>query len=341
MILVFTICSNNYLAQAITLGDSLLLHNPEYKFKIGLVDKKIPQIDYATIPFEIVEVESIGIAAFDEMFKRYSITELNTAVKPFYFMYFFNLIPEINSIIYLDPDNLVYQPFTDLEKVLKENDIVITPHFTTPINDDKIQSENDFLNTGLYNLGFIALKKGEESKKLLEWWSKRLETKAYISLAKGMFTDQIWINFVPLFFKKVHISQHPGYNMAYWNLHERYLAVVNKVVKENSSYPLVFFHFSGYDPLQPEVLSKYQDRFTFKNRNDVGGLFKEYANLLFRNGFNQYIQYPCYYAVEKQKLDLGIYINYKKSIPLYKRIFRGIILRMIKLLNLDIEYYIN
>jgi lipopolysaccharide biosynthesis glycosyltransferase len=318
MTLVFTICSNNYLAQAITLGQTLLTHNPHYIFKIGLVDKRILQIGYEEIPFEIVEVESIGIAAFDKMFKRYSITELNTAVKPFYFKYFFNSIPEIDRIIYLDPDILVYQPFIDLEKVLDVNEIVITPHFTTPINDDKNQSEKDFLNTGLYNLGFIALKKGVESQKLLEWWAKRLETEAYINLAEGMFTDQIWINFAPLFFNKVHIFQHPGYNMAYWNLHERYLVEVNKVVKENSSYPLVFFHFSGYNPLKPEVLSKYQDRFTFENRKDVEGLFKEYANLLFWNEFNQYIQYTGYYAVEKQKLDLEIYINYKKSIPVYK-----------------------
>ena len=339
MTLVFTICSNNYLAQAITLGQTLLTHNPHYIFKIGLVDKRILQIGYEDIPFEIVEVESIGIAAFDEMFKRYSITELNTAVKPFYFKYFFNSILQINSIIYLDPDILIYQPFTEVDEVLGGSEIVITPHFTTPINDDKILAENDFLNSGLFNLGFLALKKGEESQKLLEWWAKRLETKAYINLAKGMFTDQIWINFAPLFFNKVHILLHPGYNMAYWNLHERHLIGGNKVSKENSSYSLVFFHFSGYNPLQPEVLSKYQDRFSFENRNDVEGLFKEYANMIFVNGFNQYIQHPCYYAVEKEKIELASYITYKKSIPIYKRLIRGIILRVISMFNIKADYY--
>ena len=339
MTLVFTICSNNYLAQAITLGQTLLSHNPHYIFKIGLVDKKIPQIDYATIPFEIVEVESIGIAAFDEMFKSYSITELNTAVKPLYFKYFFYSLLEIDGIIYLDPDILVYQPFKDLEKVLEVNEIVITPHFTTPINDDKNQSENDFLNTGLYNLGFIALKKGEESQKLLEWWTKRLETKAYINLAKGMFTDQIWINFAPLFFEKVHIFSSPGYNMAYWNMHERIINESHLVIFEKTHSPLVFFHFSGYNPLQPEVLSKYQDRFSFESRKDVNGLFKEYANMLFGNGFNQYIKYPCYYTVEKEKIELAAYIAYKKSIPIYKRMIRGLILRVISMFKINADYY--
>src|SRR5450759_2212444 len=233
MTFVFTLCSNNYLAQAIALGNSLLLHNPKYIFKIGLVDKRISQIDYAAIPFKIVEVESIGITAFVEMFKRYSITELNTAVKPYYFQYFYKTQTPADKFIYLDPDILVYQPFTELEEILEISEIVITPHFTTPINDDKILAENDFLNSGLYNLGFLALKRGNESQKLINWWTNRLEKKAYIDFVKGMFTDQIWINFAPLFFENVHILCHPGYNMAYWNMHERYLVDGYKVVKDN------------------------------------------------------------------------------------------------------------
>ena len=38
MILAFTICSVNYLAQARTLGDSLRQTNPDWHFVIGLVD---------------------------------------------------------------------------------------------------------------------------------------------------------------------------------------------------------------------------------------------------------------------------------------------------------------
>ena len=74
MNLVFTICSNNYLAQAISLGASLLRHNPDYIFKIGLVDRRNEMIQYDQIPYELVEVEKIGISDFDDMFKRYSIT---------------------------------------------------------------------------------------------------------------------------------------------------------------------------------------------------------------------------------------------------------------------------
>ena len=42
----FTICSNNYLAQAKILQTSFLVHNPDYKFFIGLVDQLDPAINY-------------------------------------------------------------------------------------------------------------------------------------------------------------------------------------------------------------------------------------------------------------------------------------------------------
>lgn len=338
--LVFTLCSNNYLAQAVTLGNSLIEHNPDYSFKIGLVDRKSEEIDYLSVPYDVLEVEQIGIKSFSEMCNRYSITELNTAVKPFFFKYIFDTFRETENVIFLDPDISVYHPFTELEAELNENEIVITPHFTTPIDDEKFQSENDFLNSGLYNLGFIALKRGMESERLLKWWGKRLETKAFIDYPKGLFTDQIWINFAPLFFNKVFILRNPGYNMAYWNLHERIL-VNNKVIMNNMANPLVFFHFSGYDPLKPDILSKYQDRFTIKDRTDIIDLFMQYSQELFDNKYSYYKRFRCHFDKIKQNYENEEYLKLKKSQPMLKRILRGIVIRIVRAFKIDVAYYVK
>ncbi len=88
MRIAFTLCSNNYLAQAKTLGDSLIEHNPDYEFVIGLVDRKRDDVDYDFFrPHGIIEIEEIGIPKFAELGKRYGIIELNTAVKPFLFQH--------------------------------------------------------------------------------------------------------------------------------------------------------------------------------------------------------------------------------------------------------------
>ena len=92
--IALTICSINYLAQAKSLGDSLLKHNPEYTFLIGLVDRlDASDIPTAKLPsYPLIELHTIGIEDLDEMCAKYNITELNTAVKPFFldFVYKFN-----------------------------------------------------------------------------------------------------------------------------------------------------------------------------------------------------------------------------------------------------------
>jgi len=302
MKLVFTICSINYLAQAKSLGESILAFNPDYCFKIVLVDKIITQLNLnEKIPFEIIEAEKLGIADFSKMCLQYNVTELNTAVKPFAFDYFFNHYPESSTAIYFDPDILVYDQLIELEESFAENDIILTPHITKPIEDIFSPQETDFLNTGLYNLGFIALKKTQNSFNFLSWWMNRLKDHCRIDFLNGLFVDQLWINLVPLFFKKVEILRHPGYNMAYWNLHERKLSFLNDKYTVNESYPLIFFHFSGYKIDKPYALSIYQNRFNFISRPDLTELFIKYSKLISNNLHEEFSKIPChYYSIEKK-----------------------------------------
>lgn len=295
--IAFTICSANYLAQALALGDSLLVHNPTYHFIIGLVD----EIDEAypivkSINYTLIPIKEIGIPNFDAFCGQYNITELNTAVKPFYFSYLFQKNEAVESIVYLDPDIFVYHSFEVLEMHLASSQIVLTPHITKPINDNKYPTETDFLNAGIYNLGFIALKYGNESLAFIDWWKERLTHLCKIDFEKGLFVDQLWLNFATLFYKEAFVLDNPGYNMAYWNLQERSLSENN-----NSSYtvnnqcPLVFYHFSGYDLHKQYAISKYQNRFSFSDRKDIVKLFNQYHEEVMKRNFDLFTAIPCKY----------------------------------------------
>jgi patatin-like phospholipase/acyl hydrolase len=191
MTLAFTLCSINYLAQARTLGDSLKRTNPHIRFVIGLVDR----LDTANVPadklpeFELLELHRIGMDGLDEMCEHYNITELNTAVKPYFFRYFFEKVAQIKNVIYFDPDIIVYQPLTQLEALLEKNDFVLTPHLTTPIDDQLTPNELHHLNTGVYNLGFIALNKSPEALDFVKWWEEKLFDECKIDLCNGIFVD--------------------------------------------------------------------------------------------------------------------------------------------------------
>lgn len=300
--IAFTICSINYLAQAKTLGDSLLKYNPDYKFYIGLVDK----IDESNVAFnklpnyDIVEVEKLKIDGFDDMFDRYNITELNTAVKPFFLQYFYDINQDALSVTYFDPDIEIFKSLEDLDKSLLDYSLVLTPHTLSPYPDGLNPKERDLLNTGIFNLGFIATSKTAETKEFLKWWQQKLRFECYIDLQNGMFVDQLWVNFAPIYWKYVLIDRHLGYNMAYWNLHERLLSGEKSNYLVNLSEPLVFFHYSGYNPAKPDDISKYQNRFSFETRKDIKPLFDNYASTLNDNGFVYFQQFRCAYMKEPE-----------------------------------------
>ena len=114
--IVITICSINYLAQAKTLGDSLMKHNPDYTFLIGLVDRMdASQVDKNLLPpYTLIELHTIGVEDLDEMCTRYDITELNTAVKPYFLDYVYQNYPAAQFVHYFDPDIIIYQPLSEV-----------------------------------------------------------------------------------------------------------------------------------------------------------------------------------------------------------------------------------
>jgi hypothetical protein len=297
MTIAFTICSINYLAQARTLGDSLKSTNPDIIFVIGLVDKLAGvSFEDSYLPeYPMIEIDKIGIPDLEEIATRYDITELNTAVKPFCFTYFFKHYPEAKNVIYFDPDIIVYQPLAELKASLENHQAVLTPHINTPIEDRLTPNELHHLNTGINNLGFVAFRRSAENTAFINWWEEKLRYECLIDLCNGLFVDQNWMNFLPVFVQNVHTERSPGYNAAYWNLHERIFSKENGSYFVNEKYPLIFFHYSGYDPAKPEILSKYQDRFDLAKRRDAIPLFEYYRNCLLENGNAYYRKFPCAY----------------------------------------------
>jgi len=317
MTIAYTICSVNYLAQARTLGDSLRRTNPDIRYFVGLVDR-LDGVEFEPgyqPNYSLVQVHMIGITGFAEMCERYNITELNTAVKPFFFSYFFEKYPDADKVIYFDPDIIVFQPLTRLLGHLDRHEAVVTPHLCTPIEDRKTPNELHHLNTGVYNLGFCAFRRSDAMVSYVKWWEEKLRHECLIALCDGLFVDQNWMNFLPLFVENTYLEKHRGHNAAYWNLHERRFSEVAGEFVVNNTEPLVFFHYSGYDPRKPDLISKYQDRFTFGGRPDVVELFTSYHRQLLQNGNEYYRQFPCRY-IKPEKVYKYVRVRKALTAPL-------------------------
>lgn len=289
-----TIVSNNYLAFARVLADSLLDRHPEMEIFVLVVDTPAASIDYSTERFQVVFADQLEIPQFRHFAFKYSLLELNTAVKP-YFLEYLHKARDVGTVLYFDPDIEVLGDLTPLFDALERSNLLLTPHLLEPLEDEFRPSERNILMSGVYNLGFLGLKFNERTLDFLRWWQRRLYFYCLHRIADGLFVDQRWMDLAPCFLPNVEVLRDPGYNVAYWNLANRRLERSESGWQVNGT-PLRFFHFSGVAIDDLEQISKYQDRYELKDRPDLRPLFAEYRKSLLRAGMEQTKDIPYAYG---------------------------------------------
>jgi hypothetical protein len=288
---VCTIAAKNYLAHVRVLADSCLTHHPGSKIVVLLADEVSGYFQPDEEKFDLVHLEELGIERLDAFRFKYSTLELSTAVKPFFLEH---LLKQHRKVVYLDPDILVTNTLLDLSKLLERYSIILTPHLLEPIDDDRRPNELDVLLAGVYNLGFIAIAGTETAILFLKWWQRRVYDNCVKEPLKGLFVDQKWLELALGFFDGILILRDQGYNVAFWNMGQRALTLVDGKYFI-SDRPLRFFHFSGYDPDNMNQISKHQDRFTLKDMPRYLALFENYRKLLDSKGYQAVKQWPWAY----------------------------------------------
>lgn len=277
----FTICSKNFLGYAQTLRASLEAHHGPLRFYVALCDD-LTSFERHAYPLEIIALQDLGIPSLDEMQQQYSISELNTAVKPFVFLWLFDRHPG-EVVVYLDPDILAVSPFEELRACVDGGaDCVLTPHILEPAEFAEM-SDVTFLRYGIYNLGFCTLRDTPQTRRVMSWWSRRLERDCRIDLANGLFVDQKWADLLPAFIERTSVLRHPGYNVAYWNLSQRRVTFDGSRWLVNT-LPLRFFHFSGNNVSDRTVFSRHSSQFTVENVGDAALLLDRYREAVYAHG---------------------------------------------------------
>lgn len=284
---IFTIVSNNYLHFARTLFQSIKKASWEADLYCVIVDQEQLHAKELSNEFQMVSIDELSLPSHQEFTFKYSVLELNTAVKPWGME--FLLQKGYEEVLYIDPDICVFKQFTEvLEALRDQSDIVLTPHLLAPITDSCRPTELDIRRAGTYNLGFCAVKNTENVINFLNWWKGKLENDCVVDVERGVFVDQSWMDLVPGLFEKVLVLRHAGYNVAYWNISQRLLAQdVGGQWRANGD-PLVFLHFSGFNPNNPQPFSKHQNRLTLADLGEAQILVGEYAKKLIDNGVNKY-----------------------------------------------------
>lgn len=257
---VYSSFTFSYLNRARVLYQTLRRFHPEWELVALITDEPPPgfAFDPANEPFDkVVWARDLDIPNVRSWIFKHDVVEVCTAVKGPYLHQACSSGADV--VIYLDPDTALLASLDPLLAWLEDYDILLTPHLIDPNDDPMAILDNDIsaLRTGIYNLGFVAIRTTGEGARFAKWWNDRLLSYCYDDIPMGLFVDQRWCDHVPALFDKVKVIRDPGYNVASWNLSTRTVAVEKDGAITVNGAPLRFWHFTKLGPLGDTMTKRY------------------------------------------------------------------------------------
>ena len=290
------LCTRHFLPFARTAVQAFLEHHPDAIPVVLVVDADHPcdiEIDGA----EIRTGREVVGARFPFLLLKYTGFEICAASKSYLLEHLVDS-GRFRKIVFLDADVLVMSPMTALLEGLDDHDFVACPHLVAPFplrpSAPERPSLGEVASVGILNTGIIGVRSGPAAKRFLATWREMVSAPGAFSGRESPQTEQIAFNWVISFGPDVQVLTDTAYNVAYWNLHERTLGCGSLEPRPSATppftvdgRPLVAFHFSGFVPAKPRVLSVHDGRHSLYLLPTVARLISHYMDRLSANGLPQ------------------------------------------------------
>ena len=255
-----------------------------------ILDDLYHEVDPEQEPFEVWRVDDLPLprADLDHMAAIFPRQQLARVLTPL-------VVRELRKrhqvAAFLDPDTRLFARLDDVIELARCHGIVLAPYLTSPVpRDGRTVDEASILGSGAYDPGFLIV--GDGAADFLDYWWERVkleqsEPSDPTNPDQHGRNDQRWIDLVPGLFG-CHVLRDRTHNVGYWNLFDRHLSW------DGQSYtvdhrPLRSFHFRGFDPHEPHLLSRDQGhhpRVLLSERFDLARLCADYAELLTKEGYD-------------------------------------------------------
>jgi hypothetical protein len=240
-----TYFDHHYLPRALALYDSLRRHGDAFRLWVlclspecesSLRQLALPELKL--IPLETLEQHDLELLKVKPQRSR---IEYYFTCSPSLPLFVLQADPAIDLLTYIDADLYFFRRPELVFAEIGERSIAITPHrFPAALRDRE--------RYGIYNVGWVSWRRDSSGLECLQWWRERCLEWCFDREDKGRFADQKYLDQWPALFSNVAILEHPGINLAPWNLAGHKLGLEGEEILVDGR-PLIFFHFHGLKQL--------------------------------------------------------------------------------------------
>lgn len=245
-----TLCTyfdSKYLDRGLLMWRSLRSVMPDARLVVCCLDDDVFQVlsgigAGGLVPIKLDDVEGHYPELLDVKPTR-SRVEYYFTLTPSITRHVFDAFPDIDRVTYVDGDLFFYTSpaalFAEMDR--SSGNVAIIGHRFPP----RLTHLREY---GTFNVGWVSFKRTAEGLRCLEDWQRRCIDWCYDRLEDGRFADQKYLDAWPSNFEGVVVLQHPGANVAVWNLEPGTIKMTAGGLRILDQ-PLIFYHFHGLSQL--------------------------------------------------------------------------------------------
>ena len=211
-----TFAAKARLPSARVVARSFAEHHPGVPFFVPLADEVEGCFDPAAEPYELLGLDALDLPDLRARCFRYEREQLSYALTPTLLRCV--LDRGFERVLFLKQESLVCGSLDEAVARLDDTAVLLTPHLLEPLAPER---ELTILQSGVYNLGFLAVADRPPARAFLGWWEDRLGTECRHAVEEGLHWEQRWADLAPSLFPDVGVLRDERVNVGHWNLPER------------------------------------------------------------------------------------------------------------------------
>jgi hypothetical protein len=229
-----------HMAEGLVCLDSILTHGPESKVFVLCLEPTVQQTlanKERVVSIRLMDLENKYPAIVATKSTR-PWAPYTQSLKPFLPEYIFDVYG-VKIITYVDSDMLFWGDCGEIDKEMEGHSFMVASRELEPPPP-----------SGYFNGGFFSCRNNRDCHIFLKWWQERcVEWCLWMAGPAGQFGEEGYLNIFktdPQKFTGIHVSRHPGFNLAPWNVRKHKIERNLEGFMVDGRFPLVCYHYQAF-----------------------------------------------------------------------------------------------